>query len=39
LSQRVGFLTQESLISLFNLSSEIGRMLTGLRHALEAKID
>jgi four helix bundle protein len=39
LSQRVGFLNQETLTSLLNLSDEVGRMITGLRHALEAKIN
>ena len=38
LSLRVGFLSEESLTSLLDVSAEVSRMLTGLRHALEAKL-
>src|SRR5438128_8452960 len=38
LSQRVGFLSQEPVDTLLTVSDEIGRMLAGLRHSLEAKL-
>ena len=38
LSQRVGLLTQEALQSLLALTDRISRMLTGLRKALEERL-
>ena len=36
--QRFGYLTEVQLTPAQGLSAEVGRMLTGLRHALEAKL-
>src|SRR6266508_5092908 len=38
LSSRVGFLEQEKVTELESLSSEVSRMLTGLRQSLEARL-
>ena len=38
LSQEVGLLSKENLAELLMLSDEIGRMLSGLRKSLEAKL-
>jgi len=37
-SQRVGYLSGESLAPMAALCDEVSRMLTGLRHALEKKL-
>ena len=39
LGKRVGFLCEEDLTRMLELSSEIGRILTGLRRSLEARLD
>ena len=38
LCQRVGLLTPDALAPLLEISDQIGRMLSGLRQALEAKL-
>jgi four helix bundle protein len=38
LSQRVGYTTGDQLASLLALSEEVGKMLTGLRQALQSKL-
>ena len=38
LSQRIGLLNETTVSSLLSISDEIGRMLSGLRHSLEAKL-
>jgi hypothetical protein len=35
---KVGLMTESTLSPLLAISDEIGRMLTGLRHSLEAKL-
>jgi four helix bundle protein len=37
-SQRVGFLPEEQLTKVLTMTDEIGRMTSGLRQALEAKL-
>lgn len=39
LSQRVGLLPPETVDGLLTLTDEISRMLTGLRHSLEEKLE
>ena len=39
LSQRIGFLSEEDVNRLLDISSETGRILAGLRAALEAKLE
>ena len=39
LSQRVGLLTQELLNHLLKMAEEVSRMLSGLRRALERKVE
>jgi len=38
LSCRVGYLPKEDLARMFDVSSEVGRILSGLRRSLEAKL-
>ena len=38
IAQRVGYLPQEQLTKVLEMTDEIGRMTAGLRHSLEAKL-
>ena len=38
LSQRVGFLKEPQLAKAMEISAEVGRMITGLRHSLESRL-